>query len=83
MGATAPFRGMLERDRRREGLTVRQAARRLGVTVPEYRELVEGEAWPSYDVWERILVLTVALTTTATATEATGPTALIPESHTG
>jgi hypothetical protein len=26
----------------------------LGVSVREYRELVEGEAWPSYDVWKRI-----------------------------
>jgi hypothetical protein len=24
------------------------------VSVREYRELVEGEAWPSYAVWERI-----------------------------
>jgi hypothetical protein len=24
------------------------------VSVREYRELVEGEAWPLYDVWERI-----------------------------
>jgi hypothetical protein len=24
------------------------------VSFREYRELVEGEAWPSADVWERI-----------------------------
>ena len=26
----------------------------LGMSVWENRELVDGEAWPSYDVWERI-----------------------------
>jgi predicted transcriptional regulator len=50
----AAFRGMLERDRVRLGLRVGQVAWRLGISVREYRELVEGEAWPSYEVWERI-----------------------------
>jgi hypothetical protein len=50
----AAFRGMLERDRVRLGLRVGQVAWRLGISVREYRELVEGEAWPSYPVWERI-----------------------------
>jgi hypothetical protein len=44
---------MLERDRRRAGLSVARLSLRLGVTVREYRELVE-EARPSYAVWERI-----------------------------
>jgi hypothetical protein len=29
-----------------------QAAWRFRVSVREYRELVEGDAWPSYAVWE-------------------------------
>jgi predicted transcriptional regulator len=50
----AAFRGMLERDRQRAGLSIAKLSWQLGVSVREYRELVEGEAWPSYDVWERI-----------------------------
>jgi hypothetical protein len=45
---------MLRRDRERWGLRVSRAAWFDGVSVREYRELVEGEAWPSYDVWELI-----------------------------
>jgi ribosome-binding protein aMBF1 (putative translation factor) len=50
----AAFRGMLERARRRAGLSVARLSWQLGVSVREYRELVEGEAWPTYAVWERI-----------------------------
>jgi hypothetical protein len=39
---------------RRAGLSVARLSWMLGVSVREYRELVEGEAWPSYAVWERI-----------------------------
>jgi hypothetical protein len=42
------FRGRLESDRRRAGLSVARLSWMLGVSVREYRELVEGEAWPSY-----------------------------------
>jgi predicted transcriptional regulator len=48
------FRERLERDRRRAGLSVARLAWILGVSIREYRELVEGEAWPSYAVWKRI-----------------------------
>jgi hypothetical protein len=34
--------------------SVPRLAWRLGASVREYRELVEGEAWPSAGVWERI-----------------------------
>jgi hypothetical protein len=43
-----------EKDRVRAGLSVTRLSWLLGVSVREYRELVEGEAWPSYAVWERI-----------------------------
>ena len=45
------FAGMLERDRKREGLRVCQVAYLLGVSVREYRELEAGRAWPSVDTW--------------------------------
>jgi predicted transcriptional regulator len=48
------FRGKLEHDRHRAGLSVARLSWMLGVSVREYREFVEGEAWPSYAVWERI-----------------------------
>jgi hypothetical protein len=48
------FRGMLERDRVRLGLWVGQVAWQLGISVREYRDLVEGEAWQSNAVRERI-----------------------------
>jgi hypothetical protein len=48
------FRGKLERDRRRAGLSVARLSWQLGMSVRAYPELVEGETWPSYDVWERI-----------------------------
>jgi hypothetical protein len=54
MPSLSAFRGRLERDRRRAGLSVAKLSWHLGVSVREYRELVEGEAWPSYPVWERI-----------------------------
>jgi transcriptional regulator with XRE-family HTH domain len=40
------FSDMLHRDRERHGLTVDQAARRLGVTPAAYRALETGERWP-------------------------------------
>jgi hypothetical protein len=49
--AAAAFRGKLERDRLRAGLSVARLSWQLGVSVREYRELVEGDAWPTYAVW--------------------------------
>ncbi len=54
MRSLSAFRGKLEQDRRRAGLSVARPSWLLGVSVREYRELVEGDAWPTYDVWERI-----------------------------
>ena len=45
------FAGMLERDRRRHGYRVCQAAWLLGVTVREYRELESGAGFPRFDTW--------------------------------
>jgi transcriptional regulator with XRE-family HTH domain len=44
---------LLRRDRRRLGLSVGQVAWRLGVKVPEYRELEAGTRWPSWDAFDR------------------------------
>jgi len=46
MATLAAFPGMLERDRRRNGLRVCRAAWLLGVTVREYRELEAGDRVP-------------------------------------
>jgi helix-turn-helix protein len=48
------LRQMLEQDRLARGFTVGQVAWRLGVTVREYRELVDGEAWPDFETWDRM-----------------------------
>ena len=50
----AMFRKMLQEDRKRAGWSAGQAAWRLGVSVREYRELVAGERWPSFETWDRI-----------------------------
>jgi len=42
------FAGMLERDRRRHGFRICQAARLLGVSVRQYRELEAGTVSPSF-----------------------------------
>ena len=44
---------LLERDRRRLGLSVGQASWRLGVKVWECRELEAGTRWPSFDAYDR------------------------------
>jgi hypothetical protein len=51
VSSLSAFRGKLERNRQRAGLSVARLSWQLGVSVREYRELVEGEAWPSYAVW--------------------------------
>jgi hypothetical protein len=50
----AAFPAVMQRDRRREGLSVCRAARLLGVTVRECRELEAGERVPDVGKWERI-----------------------------
>jgi hypothetical protein len=54
MGVALSVPGEGRTRSRTRGLSIAQLSWRLGVSVREYRELVEGEAWPSYDVWERI-----------------------------
>jgi transcriptional regulator with XRE-family HTH domain len=48
---------MLEQDRTRAGWSVEQAARRLGVSVREYREIEGGERSPAFETWDRICKL--------------------------
>jgi hypothetical protein len=47
------FGTMLERDRKRWGWSVGQAAWRFGVKPSEYREIEAGTRWPSFDVYDR------------------------------
>jgi hypothetical protein len=48
---------MLERDRKRWGLTVGLAAWRFGVSAAEYRELEAGTRSPSFEAYDRICEL--------------------------
>jgi len=48
------FSDLLSCDRERAGLTVDQAARRLGVPLGAYRKLEAGERWPSWETYDRI-----------------------------
>jgi hypothetical protein len=57
LGLVAALPGMLEHDRTRTGWSVEQAARRLGISVREYRELEAGARPPSFDTWDRICEL--------------------------
>jgi predicted transcriptional regulator len=54
---SAAFVAMMVRDRERAGLSVGQAAWRLGITRAEYRGLESGTRWPSSTVWERMVAL--------------------------
>jgi transcriptional regulator with XRE-family HTH domain len=45
---------LLRRDCERAGLSVEQAARRLGVTTAANRDLEAGERWPSWKTYDRI-----------------------------
>jgi hypothetical protein len=49
--------GMLRRDRERWGMRECQAARRIGVSVREYRELEAGTRSPTFETWDRIYEL--------------------------
>jgi hypothetical protein len=56
--ARLAFRGaMMERDRKREGLRVCRAARLVGVSVREYREIVSGDRLLSLQAYRRICKL--------------------------
>ena len=48
------FSDLLCGDRERSGLTLEQAARRLGVSPAAYRKLEAGERWPSWETHDRI-----------------------------
>jgi transcriptional regulator with XRE-family HTH domain len=45
---------ILERDRKRAGWSVGRAARELGVSIREYRELEAGVRSPAFETWDRI-----------------------------
>ena len=45
---------MLEHDRKQAGWSVEQAARRLGVSVPEYQAIEVGDRAPAWETWDRI-----------------------------
>jgi transcriptional regulator with XRE-family HTH domain len=48
------FSDLLRQDRTRSGLSVDQAAWRLGVTPAAYRQLESGERWPNWETFDRI-----------------------------
>jgi DNA-binding XRE family transcriptional regulator len=48
---------MLERDRKRWGLTVGQAAWRLDVKPREYVAIESGDSWPDFATHDRICKL--------------------------
>ena len=48
------FPDMLERDRKRLGLSVGHVAWRLGVSPREYQELEAGTRSPTFETWDRI-----------------------------
>jgi DNA-binding XRE family transcriptional regulator len=45
---------MLAEDRKRAGMSVEQATRRLGVTQAIYREIEAGTRTPAWETWDRI-----------------------------
>jgi predicted transcriptional regulator len=48
------FSDLLRRDRERAGLSVGQAAWRLGISLAEYRRLEAAETWPDWETFDRI-----------------------------
>ncbi len=48
------FSDLLRRDRERSGLSIGQAAGRLGITLAAYGQLEAGERWPSWETYDRI-----------------------------
>jgi transcriptional regulator with XRE-family HTH domain len=51
------FSDLLRRDRERFGLSIGQAAWRLGISIREYRDLEAGVRSPSVETWDRICML--------------------------
>jgi hypothetical protein len=54
MPTLAAYPGMMQRDRKREGLRVCRAAWLIGVSVREYREIESGDRVPNPGTYERI-----------------------------
>jgi DNA-binding XRE family transcriptional regulator len=48
------FAELLRHDRERHGLSVEQAARRVGVPPVAYAKFEAGERWPSWETYDRI-----------------------------
>jgi transcriptional regulator with XRE-family HTH domain len=48
------FADLLRADRERLGLSIGQAARRLGIFPAVYRQLEAGERWPDWAAYDRI-----------------------------
>jgi DNA-binding XRE family transcriptional regulator len=48
------FSDLFRQDRERSGLTIEQAARRLGVPLGAYRKLEAGRRWPDWTTYDRI-----------------------------
>ena len=46
---------MMRDDRERLGFCVARALWLLGVSVRRYRELEDGEGWPAYGEWARMV----------------------------
>jgi predicted transcriptional regulator len=49
------FRQMMREDRERLGLSVARASWLVGVSACRYRELEQGEEYPSYGEWSRMV----------------------------
>jgi hypothetical protein len=52
--AVAPLPSMLEHDWKQAGWSVGRAARGLGISIREYRELEAGTRFPNWETYERI-----------------------------
>jgi transcriptional regulator with XRE-family HTH domain len=50
----AAYPGMMQRARKREGISVCRAASLIGISVREYREIGAGARIPSLGTYERI-----------------------------
>lgn len=45
---------LLRRDRERRGLSLAQAAGRVGITVATLRRIEDEQEHPSFEVWDRL-----------------------------
>jgi predicted transcriptional regulator len=55
MPSLVAFRQLIRDDRERLGLSLGRASWLLGVSVRRYRELEEGEEYPSHREWLRMV----------------------------